>query len=90
MDFETYNKIEYVRINFPRSETYEEYEKMIDTDDDELFDTCIDSLRSFSNVENAYAISQKTKLKHRIEQRLNTADNVSKAIYGAFMDRFFG
>jgi hypothetical protein len=58
---------------------------LVDTNDDELFVTCVDSLRDFINPNSKKVIKKKEILISKIDKRKETTDNMIKTVYADFL-----
>lgn len=56
-----------------------------DTEDDELFETCIDSLRVIANSESRLKILNDKGIQHKVEKIMQKCDSVSKKMFEEFI-----
>lgn len=56
-------------------------------DDDELFKTCIDSLRVLINSNNSLKISCEQEIRQRVEKIMQKCDSVSQKVFEDFLKR---
>lgn len=60
---------------------------LIDTDDEELIELCVDSLRSFVNEDNKQLILNNTGLIENIRKKVNNSGNATRAVFADFLQR---
>lgn len=60
--------------------------ELIDSDDSELFELVVDSLRSFSNEESRSIIQNNEKLILKVKELLPSVGDVTKKIFQEFLD----
>lgn len=60
---------------------------LIDTDDEELIELCVDSLRSFVNEDNKQLILNNTGLIENIRKKVNDSGHATRAVFADFLQR---
>lgn len=82
-----------IRFAYSTSDINNEYvlESLIllsNIDDDELFETCIDSLRVLLDEGNSIEIVMATEIKQRIEKIMGKCDHVSQKMFENFLKNY--
>lgn len=61
--------------------------KLLSTDDEELFEICIDALRSFTSTESKKLILKNPSILQRIYELIPNSGNATKKVFEAFLEK---